>query len=90
MQAVDRLEESLQLLQTAQSYFIQGQSGGDCICPVCSGSSQSPALSDTQVSVMYGNTLLLKLAVLVSEAHVETSLDKFEGYIYKSDKQVLN
>lgn len=83
MQAAERLEESIQLLQKARPYFTM-EPTPECACPECSEKNPEGERSDD-----YNKPALLKLTVDVSQSYFDIGLGQFDGFIHQQGKQVF-
>ena len=86
MQAVERLKESIQLLQTARPYFTMKPTP-KCTCSECPEVNPTPI--ENEGSDSYNKPILLKLVVDVSQAYFDIGLGQFDGFVHKQGKQVL-
>ncbi len=86
-QAKKRLEEAIQLLQTAAPYFTMTHPS-ICACEKCSKETSedgTPTQCQPEGCLLFE---LLKQTVKIAETYIELGIGQFEGYVHKLGKQV--
>ena len=86
-QAKKRLEEAIQLLQTAAPYFTMTHPS-ICACEKCSKETSEDGTPTQCQPEGYLLFELLKQTVKIAETYIELGIGQFEGYVHKLGKQV--